>query len=117
MANRNLRLNSLLRSELNKLILKELDLPDGVLATISDVAVAKNLKNADVLISVFPSDRGEEIIKTFSRWQGEAQFLLNRKLNIRPVPRIRFVLDEGLGNAAKIEKLMMDTVDKTEENN
>jgi ribosome-binding factor A len=39
--------------------------------------------------------------------QGRMQFLLNRKMNIKPMPRINFLLDEGLEKAAAIEKIFI----------
>jgi ribosome-binding factor A len=39
---------------------------------------------------------------------GQFQYLLLRKINIKPMPRITFALDHGLENAAKVEKLLED---------
>jgi ribosome-binding factor A len=38
---------------------------------------------------------------------GNLQHLLNKKMNIRPMPRISFEIDGGLENAAKVEKALL----------
>jgi ribosome-binding factor A len=42
----------------------------------------------------------------FEKSAGHLQHLLNKKMNIRPMPRIAFAPDRGLENAAKVEKLL-----------
>ena len=39
---------------------------------------------------------------------GALQFLLNRKLNIKPMPRIAFVRDLGAESAAEVERLLKE---------
>ncbi|MDP3729476.1 MAG: ribosome-binding factor A [bacterium] len=101
------RVSSLILAQLNVLMLKEVEF-DGALVTVTAVDVQKDLDYASVKISVIPSEKGESALRTLNQKRRELQHLLLRKINIRPMPEIRFELDHGLENAAAVEKAMMD---------
>jgi ribosome-binding factor A len=103
---RYLRVGSLIHKELGKILLKELDLASGTLATISAVEVSSDLAWAKVFISIIPAESGEEVMRTLNRSRGRFQRFLNRKMNIKPMPQIRFERDFGLARAAEVEKLL-----------
>jgi ribosome-binding factor A len=48
------------------------------------------------------------IFEILKKKQGKLQFILSRKMNIRPMPRINFELDFGLEKAAAVEKALLD---------
>lgn len=102
------RVSDLIIEELNKILLKEMNVPPGTLLTITDAEVAKDLARAIIKVSVFPSEKAEGIFKTLEKRQGYFQFLLNRKLNIRPMPQIVFKLDRGPERAAGVEKKLLE---------
>ena len=99
-------MESLITEELSKLLIRELDLEVGMLATISYVDVSSDLSRAEIGVSVIPSNKSDEVMKLLGKSQGEMQFKLNRKLNLKPIPRIEFKYDSGLEHAANIEKLL-----------
>jgi ribosome-binding factor A len=103
------RVASLIREELSRFLLREVEFPEGSLVTISHVDVDKELATAAVWVSIIPEASKEEAMKILKSEQGRMQFLLNRKMNIKPMPRINFLLDEGLEKAAAIEKILLDT--------
>ncbi|MBI1838935.1 MAG: 30S ribosome-binding factor RbfA [Candidatus Colwellbacteria bacterium] len=102
------RAQSVIQEELNKLILKEIDFPLGALVTVSDVAVSSDMEHVKVGISVIPDTSDNEVMKILDASRGRLQHLLNKKLNIRPMPKIQFERDFGLGKAANIERLLLD---------
>src|SRR3989338_1024014 len=105
---RPLRVGSLIQEELGRIILRELDLESGVLATVSAVEVSPDLARAKVLVSIIPKEAGEEVMKVLSRSRGRFQHFLNHKMNIKPMPQIEFERDFGLEKAANIEKLLIE---------
>jgi ribosome-binding factor A len=100
------RVGSLIREELSQLILREAEFP-GALITITDVVVDKKMDNAKVKISALPLERAPGALKVLNSMIGNLQHLLNKKMNIRPMPRISFEIDGGLENAAKVEKALL----------
>jgi ribosome-binding factor A len=100
------RVGKLIREELSKMILREVELP--ALATITEVLVDKKLDGARVEVSVIPSAEGENVLKILNAEAGHFQYMLLRKINIKPMPRIFFDLDRGLENAARVEKLLKE---------
>lgn len=107
------RVASLIQHELGGLILRELEFP-GALVTLSGVEVSKKLDFARVEVSVLPADKEPEVLKTLVAAQRELQFKLGRKLNIKPMPQLRFEIDHGLENAAQVEKRLLEEESKYE---
>ncbi len=104
---RGLRVGELIRNELGKMILREFEFP-GVLVTITDVAVDRKLEGARVEVSILPSEKSDETIRVLKKNAGLLQHLLLKKMNIKPMPRIRFEIDHGLENAARVEKIILE---------
>lgn len=97
----------MIREELNKSILRELEFP-GALVTISEVLVQKDLDYAAVKISVMPDKKAKEVLKILNENRRRLQHLLLKKINIRPMPEIRFEIDTGLEKAAELERKFLE---------
>ena len=93
--------------QLDKLILKELEFP-GALVTVTGVDIQKDLDYAAVNVSVLPSAKEDEVLKILTKNQKHLQHLLLRKINIKPMPEIRFKIDIGLERAAEVEKALLE---------
>lgn len=100
------RFNKLIKKELGKIIFNFLDTKPGVLVTITQVLTNSNLFTSDVYISVYPSSEDEEILDKLNRSIYQIQQLLNRKLEVRPVPKIIFKHDKNPEEAYEVEKLL-----------
>ena len=100
------RVRNLIQAELGKLLLREAEFP--ALVTITSVEVNKKLDIARVKLGVMPSDFNEEVLFIAEKAQGKLQHLLMKKINIRPMPKIKFEIDYGSENAARVEKLLLD---------
>ncbi|KKW22492.1 MAG: Ribosome-binding factor A [Parcubacteria group bacterium GW2011_GWA1_51_12] len=98
--------NDLIRGELGKIIDRDIDLPEGSLLTITRVITSPDLHYADVFFSVMPHTNEVESLEILAKRIGGIQHSLNRKLRMRPVPRIKFVLDIEQKRADRIEKLL-----------
>ncbi|MBU6500625.1 MAG: ribosome-binding factor A [Patescibacteria group bacterium] len=108
---RPLRVSKLIKEELGELLLKNLEFP-GVLVTITDVNVSSKLDIARVELSVLPVDATKKVFKAVNAAQKELQYLLLKKINIKPMPQIMFEVDHGAENAAKVEKLLIQDNNK-----
>ena len=101
------RVQKLIREELAKIVIREMEFP-GALVTITEVAVDKKLEHAKVRVSVIPSAAADGALDALKKRTGELQYLLTRKINIKPMPRIAFLPDHGPERAAVVEKLLDD---------
>jgi ribosome-binding factor A len=106
MKNRVLKLNSLIQQELGQIILRGMDFPKGVLTTITRVEVSEDLRQAKVYISVLPEEKSTEILNTFKKQIFLIQQSLNKKLKMRPLPRLFFVKEKATAEAGRIEELL-----------
>jgi len=108
------RIESLIKEELNKIILKELEFP-GALVTITEVEAQKDLEDADVFISVLPSEKTAEVMGELKKNQRQLQHWLLKKINIKPMPKIIFKIDYGMEKAAEVEKAFIKIEKKEKE--
>ncbi len=106
MTNRIDKVNSLLEHEISKLIYREVAFPDGVLVTLTRVYATANLIEARVYISVYPEEKSAEVLKILKKEVYGIQQEINKKLNMRPIPKIIFVIDKKEAEAGRIEELL-----------
>jgi len=100
------KVNELIKRELGKIILKELEFPRGVLATISRVKTSSDLREAKVWISVVPENQIFPVLRILEINIYSLQKKLDKRLKMRPVPKIKFLKEEKLKEAQKIEEIL-----------
>jgi ribosome-binding factor A len=113
-ANRIEKVNSLLLQEIGKIILRDFDF-SGSLVTLTHVDTTANLIEAKVFVSVLPEEKMPAIVKILNNNVRDIQQKINKKLNMRPIPRLKFFKDENIKKAAEIEALISKI--ETGENN
>jgi len=106
MSDRIPRVNSLLQEEIGTILLQEIHFPDNVLVTITRVEASPNLQQAKVYISVLPEEQGEEVLQILKKDIYDIQQQINKRLDMRPVPRIIFVQEKQVKGAARVEELL-----------
>jgi len=99
------KLNELIKQVLGRIILEEEEFGQGVLVTIMGAVTSEDGLHCRVAISVFPDKKGPVVLKILTRHIYPLQQMLNKKLEMRPVPKIRFVLDKTEAEAGELEKL------------
>ncbi len=109
------RVEQELKKELNSLIAYELNDPriTGVIS-VTRVQTAKELKFARVFISVFSEDSHAEVLKILNKAAPYLRSLLFKRLKIREVPELNFVLDEGIQYSFKLDSILKE-IKNTEE--
>jgi len=112
MSNRIEKVNSLLEHEIGNIILKNFDF-SGVLVTLTHVETTGNLIEAKAYISIMPEEKSNHVIFVLNKEIYGVQKEINKKLNMRPIPKIIFVKDEQVAKAAKVEQLL-NTLKKKE---
>ncbi len=100
------KINKLIKQNINTILLKELSLKEGVFITLTKVDTTNDLRYTHIFVSVFPEKETRYAIRTLAKELFEIQGKLNKKLHIKPLPRINFKLDTTELRADKIEKLL-----------
>lgn len=102
------QVNDLIREELGKIIDRDVELPERSLVTVTRVVTSPDLHYADVFLSITPHAKEKEALTVFEQEVGALQHQLNRKLRMRPVPRIKFLIDIEQKRADRIEQLLAE---------
>ncbi len=106
MSKRTDQVSELIKRELSNIIVKEFDCPNGVLITITEVDVSIDFENAKVLISIYPENLSQKVMKDLDNQINEFQSMLFKRLKMRIVPRLFFRLDDRLKIADEVEKII-----------
>ena len=82
----------------------------GYLLTVTEVRLPRDLRSAKVWVSVYGQvDQRREAINLLCNRSGKIRSLLAGKINLRRMPEIRFLLDETLDTAERIDRLLNDS--------
>ncbi|MFH1714064.1 MAG: 30S ribosome-binding factor RbfA [Candidatus Nealsonbacteria bacterium] len=106
MSNRLPRVNQLIKKELSQIVLKEADFLSGVLVTLTRVETTSNLRESKIYISCMPEEKQETVFKRLNNQVWQFQQLLNKRLKMRPIPKIIFFKEKETVKAGKIEKIL-----------
>jgi ribosome-binding factor A len=100
------RVESIIQEELGKIIIRELEFPTGSLVTITRVSCSVDLANASVFVAVLPEANVKRVLEILGKMVYVLQQFLNKRLRMRPIPKIRFVEEKQTAHAAKIEGIL-----------
>ena len=80
----------------------------GAMVTVSEVRISPDLSVAKVFVSIFPSDRAEQVMKLLEEEKRTLRGELGRQVGsqLRIVPEIDFYLDSTLDYVEHIEELL-----------
>lgn len=103
MVERTLRVNEIIKEEVSKILLREVDFPPEVMVTVVQVDTSADMKYSKIFINILPSGRKDELVmKIVNSNAGRVQAMLIKHLNMRFVPRISFVLDKSGAEADRL---------------
>ena len=103
---RNLRVNQLIKKELAQIILREINFPKDLLVTVTRVETSASLIQAKIYISVLPINKNSQVLEILNHQIYDLQQKLNKRLKMRPIPRIIFVQEKKTQEAGRIEELL-----------
>lgn len=80
----------------------------GVMLSVTKVRVSPDLSICTAYLSVFPSEKGEEILKNINANEKTIRFDLGKKVRnqLRIIPELRFFLDDSLDYLEHIDELL-----------
>lgn len=98
----------LIQKELSDIFLLQTKAMHGVLVSVSVVRISPDMSYARVYLSVFPSERSEEIVKNINDNMKPIRFELGNRVRhqLRIIPELKFFVDDSLDYAAHIDELL-----------
>jgi len=114
MKQRTLKANKLVNRELSKIIQK-MGFPRDVLVTLTRVRCSNDLSEAEVFISVMPEEKTGQVLKVLNNKLYETQQKLNDRLDLKIVPKISYVEEEKVREAAEVEETLDNLDEKNQE--
>jgi ribosome-binding factor A len=104
------RVAAQLREEISQIIIRDLKDPRIGMATITDVKLSPDLRNATVRVSVVGDDDAREAaIDGLDHARGFIRRELGARLsNLRFAPELRFELDLGVAYSVRVSQLLRE---------
>ncbi len=103
------KISELIKEEVGKIILKEVDIDKDILLTVTHVRTSSDLAHATIYISTILKEKEQETLEELQHNAGAIQYILNRKLRMRPVPRIRFAIDATYEKEQRLYDILATT--------
>lgn len=107
---RRLKVQDLLRDEISLIFLNDIKDPELGFITVLRVEMTDDLRYARIIYSIYGNDeQREKTLRALKRSKGYIKFLLGKRIRIKYMPEIEFVMDDSLEKLEKIEKLLGKT--------
>lgn len=107
-----------IRQVVSMSILVELKDPRIENVTVTFVEVSADMRNAKVHVSVMGDETKQNLcLKGLQNSAGFLQQKINDRIDTRYVPKIRFVLDQGVKNSIAVTRILEDVLPENAEEN
>ena len=101
-------LEILLQKELSLIFQSQTRAMHGVMVSVTRVRVSPDLSICTAYLSIFPSERGEEIIENIRKNEKTVRYDLGQRVRnqLRIIPELRFFIDDSLDYIEHIDELL-----------
>ena len=102
------KISRLLQKELGDIFMLQTKATHGVLISVSKVRISPDMGIATVYLSIFPSEKGEELLKNIYAHAKDIRYDLGKRVRfqLRIIPEVRFFLDDSLDYIEHIDDLL-----------
>ena len=102
------KVGRLIQKELSEIFMAETRRMHGVLVSVSACRISPDMSICRVYLSIFPSERSEEIINNITANQKQVRFELGNRMRhqLRIIPELKFFIDDSLDSAQHIDELL-----------
>ena len=102
------RVARLLQKELATIFQSQTRATHGVMVSVTRVRVSPDLSICTAYLSIFPSEKAEEIIKNITANEKTIRYDLGTRVRnqLRIVPELRFFIDDSLDYIEHIDELL-----------
>lgn len=102
------KISRLIQKELSEIFLLQTKSMNGVLVSVSAVRISPDMSIARVYLSVFPSERSQEIVKNINDNMKSIRYELGTRVRhqLRIIPELKFFVYDSLDYAERIDELL-----------
>lgn len=98
----------LIQKELSDIFQKQTSGMRGVLVSVSACRISPDMSICRVYLSVFPSERAEEIVQNINANMKSVRYELGNRVHmqLRIIPELKFFVDDSLDYVEHIDELL-----------
>ena len=102
------RISRLLQKELSFIFQGQTRQTHGVMISVTRVKISPDLSICTAYLSIFPSEKGEEILQNIQKNTSQVRYELGQRVRnqLRIIPELRFFIDDSLDYLEKIDDLL-----------
>ena len=80
----------------------------GVMVSVTRTKISPDLSICTAYLSIFPSEKGEELIQNITRNEKQIRYELGTRVRhqMRIIPELRFFIDDSLDYIERIDELL-----------
>ena len=98
----------LLQKELAEIFQSKTRMMRGVMVSVTRVKVSPDLSICTAHLSIFPSNKGEELLRNINANEKSVRYELGKRIRnqVRIIPELRFFIDDSLDYIERIDELL-----------
>ena len=102
------RISRLLQKELSLIFQGQTRAMRGVMVSVTRVKISPDLSICTAYLSVFPSEKGDEILKNINANEKSIRYDLGTRVRnqLRIIPELRFFIDDSLDYIEHLDDLL-----------
>lgn len=102
------RIARLLQKELSLIFQAQTRMTKGILVSVTRCKVSPDLSICTAYLSIFPSEKGQEILQNIVANEKTIRYELGTKVRnqLRVIPELRFFIDDSLDYIERIDELL-----------
>lgn len=102
------KISRLIQKELGDIFQKQTQAMHGVLVSVSAVRISPDMSICCAYLSVFPSERSQEIVDNVNNNMRELRYELGTRVRhqLRIIPELKFFIDDSLDYIEHIDELL-----------
>ena len=105
------KVDSILMRELSMIVSRELNDPLLGFPTVTEVDIAPDYSQAKVYVSFLGKNyKKRDGLEALRRSKGHIKSLLAKRVSIRKIPDLEFIVDDSLDKADRIEKILNESI-------
>jgi ribosome-binding factor A len=103
-----------LKDAFAQVLAEDVEFPKGVLVTVLSAKITASTGHAKFVMSVFPENMKDEVIRTLEEFDHEIKDGLAKGLRLRRMPRIHYAFDDTEAHASIIDNALLELRKKGE---